>query len=160
LQIASPNSLLTGKITGKLVQSNFDGGLLRYSIAGIDSLSLILTPPEVVTLLNSLLTGKTTGSYLNFMFERGLVRYRSVNPVIDHRIDWPSGSKTSRLSPRSSPHVFYLGLALTGTITASTNSRVWKRLVDGRTFEGSDSQPGLLKFWRHALISHVTAHVL
>jgi hypothetical protein len=31
--------------------------------------SLILTPPEVVT-VNSLLTGKTTASYLNLMFER------------------------------------------------------------------------------------------
>jgi hypothetical protein len=76
LQLASPNSLLTGKITGKLF--NLISMVVRYSIAGIAALSLILTPAEVVT-LNSLLTGKRTRG--NLMFERGLVRYRSVNPV-------------------------------------------------------------------------------
>ena len=88
---------------------------------------MILTPPEVVT-VNSLLTGKTTGSYLNFTFERGLVRYRflitaSIGRVVLKLLD---------IAPKFSA-CFY---------TASTNSRAWKRLVAGRTFEGSDSQPG------------------
>ena len=55
---------------------------------------------------------------------------------------------------------FLSRFTVTATIAASRNSRLWKRLVDGRTFEGSDAQPGLLKSWPHALDELVIAQVL